>query len=267
MKSLHFFFLTFLVINGCFLNRSEVSPGSFANANALFAYGKQLYTEGKYKRAIEVLKEFTLKFPSSSRIDSAEFLLAESYRRAHLYDEAISEFMFFIDNFPGSPLIVKAYLRLAQVYLEKSPSPQLDQEDTYKSIELLRSFLSKFQNTHAPLLDSARFLLKKAKDKLAQKFIIAAKTYRDLGDFRSERFYLNLLFKEYPESSAIWEGKYLLLEYYLKKNYPDSAKNVLQEILNSSEAPPLIVRKSKILGLKHKIWPFEVFEQKGGFKG
>lgn len=225
------------------------------NPTALFEQAQAFYRQGNYTRAAELFQQFIYRYPTSGLADDAQFYLAESYFHAGDYDQAIVEYRFLIDNFPSMDYVPRAELRIAESYLRKSPPPELDQTDTEQAIRMLRRFLARYPDT--PLADTARTLLKQAKEKLARKMLIAAITYRNLKMYEAEKFYLDLLLREYPESQAAWEAKYYLAEYYLVQNQPDQATPLIYEIIEDSHASPDLIRKAKILGLKYRIWPFK----------
>lgn len=251
-------FSVILALTAC-VQRQTVIPDS---PTTLFEQAQALYRQGKYTRAAELFQRFIYRYPTSGMADDAQFYLAESYFHAKDYDQAIIEYRFLIDNFPSMEYVPKAELRIAEAYLRKSPPPELDQTDTEQSIRLFRRFLARYPDS--PLADTARALLRQAKEKLAQKMLIAAVTYRNLKMYEAEKFYLDLLLREYPESRAAWQAKYYLAEYYLLQNDPDQATPLIYEIIEDSNASPSLIRKAKILGLKYRIWPFKKLQAQEG---
>ncbi len=247
-------FLLFVAVAAC-APRQTTIPNT---PEALFQQAQELYQKGEYSRAAQLFQQFIFRYPTSGLADDAQFYLAESYFRQKDYDQAIIEYRFLIDNFPSMNYVPKAELRIAEAYLRKSPPPELDQTDTEQAIRLFRRFLARYPDS--PLADTARLLLAQAKEKLAQKMLIAAVTYRNLKMYDAEKFYLDLLLREYPESQAAWQAKYYLAEYYLVQNQPDKATPLIYEIIEDSNASPSLIRKAKILGLKYRIWPFKKLE-------
>jgi len=203
------------------------------------------FERGKYDEALEGFKRVLYEFPTGPYTDDAQYYLGECYLRMKNYEEAVEEFKFLIDNFPMSEYVEKATLGLAKSYLFKSPDPSRDQTATKEAISVLRNLLSRYPNS--PLRDEAKSLLRKAKDRLAKKMLLAAKTYKNLGAFKAEKFYLEILIKEYPDTETVWEAKYMLGEVLIRLGEIDRAMKNLKEIVASADAPDSIKEKAKIL--------------------
>ncbi len=222
---------------------------------ALLERAHQAFRQGDYGHAAELFKSFVFRYPTDPRVDEAQFYLAESYFRLRDYDQAIAEYSFLVENFPQSAFRERAELRMAEAYFRKAPPPELDQTDTETAIREFRRFLAHYPNS--PLADTARRLLAQAKERLAEKMLIAIRTYRNLEAWRAERLYIRLLEREYPQSTARWWARYYLAEYYIQQDQPDSAYTVIHEIIGrEQDLPPKLVRQTKILGLKYGLWPF-----------
>jgi outer membrane assembly lipoprotein YfiO len=215
------------------------TPGEQFDA-ALLAFER-----GKYSEALEGFKRVLYEFPTGPYTDDAQYYLGECYLKMKDYDLAKDEFRFLIDNFPTSEYVERATLGLAKCYMYKNPDPSKDQSDTKEAISILRRFLSRYPDS--PLRGEAKTLLKKAKNRLAEKMLIAAKTYKSLGAYEAEKFYLQLLIKEFPNSDVIWEAKYMLGEVLLRLGEVDSAMKNLREIVASVDAPTQIKEKAKNL--------------------
>ncbi len=232
-----------------------LNPQVSSSPQALLERAHAAFQNGDYNRAANLFKSFVFRYPTDPRVDEAQFFLAECYFRQQDYDQAIAEYSFLVENFPQSPYRERAELRLAESYYRKAPSPELDQTDTETAIRQLRRFLSRYPNS--PYADTARKLLAQAKEKLAEKMLIAIRTYRNLEAWRAERLYIRLLEREYPQTTARWWARYYLAEYYIQQDQPDSAYTVIHDIVaREKELPHKLVRKTKELGLKYGLWPF-----------
>jgi len=226
-----------------------------SSPKALLNRAHTLFEQGHYQEAAEIYKGFVFRYPTDPRVDEAQFFLAECYFRQRDYDQAIAEYSFLLDNFPQSRYRQRAELRMAEAYLRKAPPPELDQTDTETALRQLRRFIARYP--HSPLADTARQLLSQAKEKLAEKMLIAIRTYRNLEAWDSERLYIRLLEREYPQTTARWWARYYLAEYYIYQGQADSAYTVIHDIVaREKDLPRSLVRKTKELGLKHGLWPF-----------
>ncbi len=241
--------------SGCRTWHRSPSPVQERSPQALLERAHDLFRQGKYDRAADLFKAFVFRYPTSPRVDEAQFYLAECYFRRKDYDQAIPEYSFLVENFPQSPYRARAELRMAEAYLRKAPPPELDQTDTETAIRQFRRFLARYPDS--PLADTARLLLQQAKEKLAEKMLIAVRTYRNLEAWTSERLYIRLLEQEYPQTEARWWARYYLAEYYIQQGQADSAYTVIHNLIEQEDAlPPKLVRKTKELGLKYGLWPF-----------
>ncbi len=240
----------FILSSAC-ANRHTIT---YKDQQSLFEAAMEYFNNGKYDRAEELFKRFTYTYPTSGLADDAQFYLAESYYRQKDFEQAIMEYGFLIETFPASEYRQKAELRIAESYLKKSPNIELEQEDTKTAIRRLRRFIAKYPDS--PLSDTAKILLNAAKEKLAQKMLVAIRTYRNLREYNAEKFYIGLLLKEYPKTSAYWEAKYYLAELLLREGKLDDASKIIDEIIDNADSRDGIVRKAKILGLKYGVWPF-----------
>ncbi len=239
---------------GCRWQRAATPSGS-SSPQDLLNQAHTLFEQGQYARAAEQYKQFVFRYPTDPRVDEAQFYLAECYFRLKDYDQAIAEYSFLVDNFPRSGLRPRAELRMAEAYLRKAPPPELDQTDTETALRQFRRFITRYPDS--PLADTARQLLQQAKEKLAEKMLIAIRTYRNLEAWASERLYIRLLEREYPHTTARWWARYYLAEYYIQQGQSDSAYTVIHDLVaRERELPRRLVRKTKELGLKYGLWPF-----------
>lgn len=231
---------------------------TYKDPQSLYEAAMEYYMKGSYDRAEELFKKLTYTYPTSGLADDAQFYLAESYYRQEDYEQAIIEYGFLIETFPASEYGQRAELRIAESYLKKSPNIELEQADTKTAITRLRRFIARYSNSR--LADTAKILLRMAKEKLARKMLVAIKTYRNLKEYDAERFYIDLLLKEYPKTSAYWEAKYYLAELLLKEGKLNDGSEVIYEIIENADTKDGIVRKAKILGLKYGVWPFKTLD-------
>lgn len=217
----------------------------YENPEEEFEAALLAFEKGKYDEALEGFKRVLYEFPTGPYTDDAQYYLGECYLKTKDYEDAAEEFRFLIDNFSTSEYVEKATLGLAKSYLFKSPDPSRDQSDTKEAISILRKFLSCYPDS--PLRSEAKSLLLKAKDKLAKKMLLAAQTYKNLGAYEAEKFYLELLIKEYPDTETVWEAKLMLGEVLLRLGEIDRAMKNLKEIVASADAPNSIKEKAKTL--------------------
>lgn len=197
------------------------------------------YKSGNYKRALDGFKKLLYNFNAGPYMDDAQFYIGECYMGMKDYASAIEEFKFFLSTFPGSELVPQVTLELARAYIEKTKDPTNDVEDVKKAIELIRDFLSTYEKS--PLRGKAHELLRRAKNKLAERMLSASIVYHKLGKYESERLYLELIIDEYQDTYAYWEAKLRLGKLLIEIGEKDKGISILKE-LAVMEGVPLNIR-------------------------
>jgi len=154
--------------------------------------------KGKYEKAIAELQDLLAKFPGAEWAPEAQFLLAEGYYRSGDYSSAISEYEQVVEQYGLSPWAERAQFQIGMCYLKQSLPPSLDQEDTYKALEVFGRFLEDYPES--PLAERAKGYIRKCRDKLAEKLYRMGLVYRKLGHPEAAEIYFRDLLKEYPDS-------------------------------------------------------------------
>lgn len=73
---------------------------------------------GNYASARKKSRNFLREYPSSRRSDDATFMIADSYYREGLYEEAVIEYQEFIYKYSGDQRVPLAYLRQGLSFIE-----------------------------------------------------------------------------------------------------------------------------------------------------
>jgi len=151
------FTVFFLGAACCFASAGELAPypGIAFTPGSLISFGKQLFEEKEYYRAITEFKRFLFLFPEDQKADNARLLIAKSYyngkmfeecanylERCHIGDSGVrlesvfllgdayvnmenykiarDTFKAIIDEDPGSTVADLAFVRIARLHLIKS---------------------------------------------------------------------------------------------------------------------------------------------------
>jgi TolA-binding protein len=101
-------------------------------ASGLFEKAKLTFREKDFEGANELLTSLVSKFPESSHVAEAHFLLAESRFQLKEYAESASEIERMIEAYPENELTGFALLRLGRIF-EIQDRPE-DAGDIYRSI-------------------------------------------------------------------------------------------------------------------------------------
>ncbi|TKJ40689.1 hypothetical protein CEE37_06920 [candidate division LCP-89 bacterium B3_LCP] len=116
---------------------------------------KNYFEREKFLDAIEILTLFTLNYSGSTLIDSAQYLLGESHFVLKEYILAESEYQRLVQNFPESPLVDDAILKIILCNFYISPRFELDQEYTEKTVNVIADFTDMYSGTDLTVLLSA----------------------------------------------------------------------------------------------------------------
>ncbi len=131
------------ILSGC--GHIRVDEG--ISAQELWDLSKDTFEREKYLDAIELLTTFTLNHSGSTLIDSAQFLLAECHFILKEYIIAEAEYGRLVRNFPESPLVDDAWLKIILSFFYLSPGYNLDQKNTERTIAAINDFLDEFPET------------------------------------------------------------------------------------------------------------------------
>jgi outer membrane protein assembly factor BamD len=92
----------------------------------------------------------------------------------------------------------------------QSPRPELDQENTYKTITAMQMFLSKYPTSER--VPECLEIITEMRDKLVEKSFISARLYYDLGYYDSAILALRNSLMEYPDTKYREELMFLILK-------------------------------------------------------
>ena len=131
------------ILNGC----GRVHIDEDWSALQLWEISRDAFEREKYLDASELLTTFTLNHSGSTLIDSAQFLLAECHFMLKEYIIAEAEYARLVQNFPKSPLVDDAWLKIVLCFFYLSPRYDLDQQNTSRTVNAINDFLDEYPNT------------------------------------------------------------------------------------------------------------------------
>jgi outer membrane protein assembly factor BamD len=149
--------------------------------NVKFEYAQKYFDEGKYSRTAALLGEIVQMMRATSRGEEALYLLAQSYYRMKDYATASEYFQSYFTTYQrGEYAELARYYSAYGLYLN-SPDPRLDQTETYKSMQQLQDFIELYPQSE--LKDEAQNTLFELQEKLAEKELMTARLYFNLGNY------------------------------------------------------------------------------------
>ncbi len=145
VNRIFFMLLTTAFLLGC--GRARVDEG--LTAEEQWRIAREHFDNENYLSAIDVLNVFTLNYSGSTLIDSAQYLLGECHFALKEFILAESEYNRLIQNFPQSPLVDDAYLKVILCNAYLSPGYKLDQKYTEKTLASATDFAEDYPSTDA----------------------------------------------------------------------------------------------------------------------
>lgn len=192
-----------------------------------YSYAKKFYNIGKYEWAAQTLEEILPYFRGSSEMEQALYLKAQAYYKAKDYVQAQTAFSQYYTEFPNGE-----YTELARFYsgyglAQDVPDPRLDQAKTIAAMQELQLFLDFYPQSEKA--EEAKQLLFSLQENLAEKEVLNAKLYYDLGNYIFNNYESCIItarnaMKSYPYSIHKEE-----MHYYVVASLYQIAKNSVLE--------------------------------------
>lgn len=104
----------------------------------------QLFEDGKYTKSINLFEKVIPKYGAKPQMERIQYMVGEANFRTKSYDLAAYYFERFIGNYPTSSKIEDATFLAAQSYYLSSPKSSRDQANTHKALTALQNFIDKF---------------------------------------------------------------------------------------------------------------------------
>ncbi len=116
---------------------------------------------------------------------------------------------------------------VGESYFQLSPRPELDQSYTALALGEYQTFLRDFPNAPATLLDSAKDRIVEIRNKLAQKYYLAATLYDKLDDPKSALVYYGRILDQYYDLPQAAESELRIAEINLDRKKMDEVRKAL----------------------------------------
>lgn len=150
-------------------------------AEALFEEGTRYFSEKKYVRAIDAFQKIKTDYPFSPLLMQAELKVADAYYLNQQYPEAISAFKEFQSMHPTNENIPFVLYRLGQAHFDQFTTTDRDQKNTNIAKSYFETVVTTYANS--PYAGEAKAKLAKCIEYLAEHEFNAAYFY-----FQQERY-------------------------------------------------------------------------------
>jgi outer membrane protein assembly factor BamD len=172
--------------------------------------GIQYYEEGEYVRAAGLFDQVANIYRGTVKADTVKYYQAKSYYGQKDYLMAGHYFQELSSTYPNSAFVEEADFMIGYCYYKQSPRPELDQENTFKTITAMQMFMVKYPNSDR--LIQCQVIITEMSDKLVEKSFISARLYYDLGYYKSAIIALRNSLMEYPDTRFREELLFLILK-------------------------------------------------------
>ncbi|MEN8230200.1 MAG: outer membrane protein assembly factor BamD [Bacteroidota bacterium] len=198
-----------------------------------FDTGLQLYEEGEYVKAGTLFDQVSNIFRGTTKADTVKYYQAKSYYGQRDYMMAGHYFTELSMTYPNSNYVEEADFMTAYCFYKQSPRPELDQDNTFRTITSMQMFMVKYPTSDK--LSECQEIILEMSDKLVEKSFISARLYYDLGYYKSAILALRNSLIEYPNTGYREELMFLILKssYLLAdKSVPSKQRERYQAALD-----------------------------------
>ncbi|MCR4423350.1 MAG: outer membrane protein assembly factor BamD [candidate division WOR-3 bacterium] len=199
---------------------------------------EQALSDKKAKRFQKAEEGFTyliFNFPGSSQAADAQFYLADCYFEKKDYEQAQSEFDFYLKNFPNGRFQEEAAFKKAIAVFRSAPPPDKDQSNVLKAQELLNDFLEEYPESR--FRDQVQNTLKEIQFRLVQREFDAARLYFKAGEYRSALIYYQFIKDNYPEVTWTETDRCQLAVCYFETDNKETARLIFEELVSTAVSP------------------------------
>ena len=169
----------------------------------------EYYHVGDFVRSGQLFDDIFHAFRVTNKADTVAYYRAMSYFKQKDYLTASHYFSQHYRDQKQSPFAEECEFLTGYCFYMLSPRAELDQSNTYASIELFQLFLVKYPKSK--FADEAKQYLVEMKDKLVDKSYLTARLYYNLEQYKASITSLNNSLDDYPDTKYREELMYWLL--------------------------------------------------------
>jgi len=193
----------------------------------------KLYEEEEFVKAGTLFDQVANVYRGTTKADTVKYYQAKSYYGQRDYLMAGHYFNELSVTYTSSVYKEEADFMIGDCYYKQSPRPELDQTNTYMTIEAMQMFMVKYPGSER--LNQCKEIIIEMADKLVEKSYISAKLYFDLGYYKSAIIALRNSLIEYPDTQYREELMFMILKssfLYADKSVPSKQRERFQSALD-----------------------------------
>ena len=181
-------------------------------------------------------------FPGSHLSDEAQFGLGKAFQCQKDYVTAIFEYERLLNEYPVSPYAAEARFQIGECYYQDARDIHHDQDETHKAIREFARFIEDYPQSD--FVSQAEERINALRNQLARKEVMIAYDYILWKYYTSAKLYAKGVLKEYPDTEAALEARFIIAQVNLKTGALDEALNELT-LLMGQDLPEKL--KAKVI--------------------
>lgn len=197
LKMKRSFLIFFITFSACLFKRGKLEDFT---TERYFELGLYNFYKGKYDKARYYFNRVLFSGEIKEFTDDAQFYIAKSYLNEKQFGTAISEYNFFINQFPNSEHIEEAEFDFIKLEILKVRSPLHETKELEKVLTKIEEFQKKYPESL--YLEEIKGLKGEILNILAEKIYKIGELYENMKKFNSAKIYYEELIDKYPDT--IW---------------------------------------------------------------
>lgn len=219
-----------LLVGSCRSNRIIKS----SDPNQKYDQAMDYYKDKRYKMAAPLFEELISLYRGTTKSEKIYFYYA--YSNFYMQNYILAGYYFdnFVKTYPNSEYTEESMFMSGFSDYMSSPEYTLDQEDTYRALTNLNTFLDVYP--FSPLKDSCNVLINELRGKLEEKAFENAFLYFQTLEYQSALIAFKGVLRDFPESQYKEEVLYWMLVTYYEiavKSVKDKQQERFEQVINA----------------------------------
>ncbi len=231
--------VSILALVSCSRQYEKVLKGNDIDAKMKIA--DELYTKGKYEKAIPIYEQLLTVLKGQKNIDELYFKYASAYFKNEDWELAAFYLRSFYETYPSSEHAEEAAFDEAVCYLKQSPRYSLEQGSTQKAIDAFQEFVNRYPKSTR--MEQANAKIDELRGKLRKKAYENAYLYYKIGQYYAASIALGNFLKDFPEYENPEKVNYIIVKAL--KKYAEGSFKDKQEERKAEEEKAFAEFKSK----------------------
>lgn len=185
-----------------------------SDVNYKLTKANEYYEKKDYQHANMLYRELMPIMKSTRNYEALFYKYAYTFYNLKDYVEASYYFKNFAEYFPTSKDVEECEYMSAYCLYKYSPKSSLDQTNTIKSLEALKSYVTRYpESKRGP---EAQKCIDELTGKMETKQADAAKLYYHVGQYKAATVTYRSLMRNYPESTKMDEYLFMIMKANVK---------------------------------------------------